>query len=195
MTPTTRSKPGGIVRLLTLAPLMLLALLLGDLLGIVRGPSRVDPCPAEAALVMGAAQYDGRPSPVFERRLRAALELYQGGCVERIVVSGGNRPGDRATEGGAGVAWLAAQGVPAAALAAEETAETSAQNVQRSVGLLGDGPVIVVSDDLHAWRAAWLARRAGLEARGYGVRVREDRLGYALREWAAMATYRIGWIR
>lgn len=188
-------RPRNVVRLLTLAPLMLVALLVGDLVGIVRGPPTSEPCPAESALVMGAAQYDGRPSPVFERRLLAALELYRSGCIERIVVSGGNQPGDRATEGGAGVAWLAAHGVPTTALAAEETAETSAQNVQRSLGLLGDGPVVVVSDDLHAWRAAWLARRAGLDARRYGVRVRDDRLGYALRELAAMAAYRVGWIR
>lgn len=195
MTRSPRPRSGGIVRLLTLAPLMIVALLLGDLIGIVRGPFGVEPCPAASALVMGAAQYDGRPSPVFERRLQGALELYRRGCIERIVVSGGNRPGDRTTEGGAGVAWLSAQGVPASALAAEVTAETSAQNVHRSLELLGDGPVIVVSDDLHAWRAAWLARRAGLDARTYAVRVREERLAYALRELAAMAAYRLGLIR
>jgi uncharacterized SAM-binding protein YcdF (DUF218 family) len=183
------------VRLLALAPLLAAALLTADLLGIVAGPRGPSACPGVPALVMGAAQYDGRPSPAFERRLARALELYREGCATRIVVSGGGRPGDRSTEGEAGVRWLAAQGVPQRDLAAETTATTSAENVLASRPLLGGGPILVVTDDLHAWRTSWLARRFGLEASAVGVPVREGRGAYALRELAAMAAYRSGWLR
>lgn len=193
---------GGVVRLLALAPVLLLALLVADAVGIVAGSvgivagSVAQPdCSAGAALVMGAAQYDGRPSPVFERRLRGALELYERGCVERIVVSGGGKVGDRTTEGETGVRWLVGQGVPEARLRAETAATTSAENVWLSASLLGDGPVLIVTDDLHVWRSVWLARRFGLEASGVGVPARSGRTAYVVRELTAMASYRLGWVR
>lgn len=186
---------GGVVRLLAWAPVLLLALLVADVGGIVAGPAAKPDCSADAALVMGAAQYDGRPSPVFERRLNGALELYDRGCVERIVVSGGGQPGDRTTEGEAGVRWLAERGVPERRLLAETSATTSAENVWLSASLLGDGPVLIVTDDLHAWRSVWLARRFGLEASAVGVPARGGRASYVVRELSAMASYRLGWVR
>ncbi len=183
------------MRLLAWAPVLLLALLAADLVGIVAGPPPRPDCTAEAALVMGAAQYDGRPSPVFERRLHAALELYDVGCVERIVVSGGSQPGDRTTEGETGVRWLADRGVPETRLLAETASTTSAEYVWLSASLLGGGPLLIVTDDLHAWRAVWLARRFGLDASGYGVAAGGFRAGYVLRELTAMASYRVGWVR
>lgn len=185
----------GVVRLVAWAPLVLLALLVTDVVGIVAGPPAQPDCSAEAALVMGAAQYDGRPSPVFERRLRGALELYERGCVERIVVSGGGQPGDRTTEGEAGVRWLADRGVPEGRLLAETGATTSAENVRLSASLLGDGPVLIVTDHLHAWRSVWLARRVGLQASGVGVPAGSGRAAYLVREATAMASYRLGWLR
>lgn len=184
-----------VVRLLALAPVLLVALLATDVVGIVAGPPARPDCTADAALVMGAAQYDGRPSPVFERRLGAALELYDGACVERIVVAGGMRPGDRTTEGEAGVRWLADRGVPESRLLAETASTTSAENVWLALPLLSDDPVLIVTDDLHAWRAVWLARRFGLDASGYGVRSGGARAAYVLRELTAMASYRVGWVR
>lgn len=185
----------GTVRLLALAPLLVAFLLVGDLGMIAAFPTRAPACPAGSALVMGAAQYDGRPSPAFERRLARAHELWRDGCVDRIVVSGGGREGDRTTEGASGVAWLAARGVPRAALVAEETARTSAENVLRSRPHLPRGRVVIVTDDLHARRATWLAERFGLEAQVATVPVREGRLRYAARELAAMASYRLGLVR
>lgn len=185
----------GVVRLLVWAPVLLVALLTADVVGIVAGPPSRPDCTAGAALVMGAAQYDGRPSPVFERRLHAALQLYDQGCIERIVVSGGSQPGDRTTEGEAGVRWLADRGVPEARLLAETESTTSAENVWLSASLVDDGPVLIVTDDLHTWRAVWLARRFGLDASGYGVPAGGSRASYVLRELTAMASYRVGWVR
>lgn len=192
---STHGPRRGAIRVLALAPLLLVALVAADLVGIVRGPRGAPACDGGPALVMGAAQYDGRPSPAFERRLARALRAYRDGCVDRIVVSGGARPGDRTTEGAAGVAWLARQGVPASDLAAETTATTSAENVLRSRDALGSEPVLIVTDDLHAWRSVWLARRFGLEADAVGVPVRSGRLDYIVRELAAMTAYRAGWLR
>lgn len=183
------------MRLLALAPVLMLALLMADVVGIVAGPRAQPDCGAGAALVMGAAQYDGRPSPVFERRLRGALELYERGCVDRIVVTGGGRAGDRTTEGAAGVRWLARRGVPADRLHAETEATTSAENVWLSASLVGDGPVVIVTDDLHLWRSVWLARRFGLDASGVGVPAGSGRAAYVVRELTAMASYRMGWVR
>lgn len=187
---------GGVVRVLALAPLLALTLLAIDLRMIIAPPAAgaLD-CPAGTALVMGAAQYDGRPSPAFERRLARALALWQEGCVDGVVVSGGRRGGDRTSEGAAGVAWLADRGIPATALWAEERAATSAENVLRSRPRLEGAPVVIVTDDLHAWRAAWLARRFGLEAHTSTVTVPTGRSRYALRELAAMASYRLGLVR
>ncbi|NBC95392.1 MAG: YdcF family protein [Deinococcus-Thermus bacterium] len=141
---------------------------------------------------MGAAQYDGRPSPAFERRLQEALALHEAGCVARIVVSGGARPGDRSSEGASGVAWLRARGVPDEALAAETTARSSAENLAASRELLGEGPIVIVTDQLHAWRSLWLARRTGRTASAAVAPVRSGRLRYAVRELTAMAAYRLG---
>lgn len=183
------------LRVLAIAPLLLLALLLGDLVGILRGGAASPTCPSDAALVMGAAQYDGRPSPAFERRLVRALELYEADCIDRIVVSGGRRPGDRTTEGSAGRTWLIARGVPAPQVVAEEAARTSVENVRNSADALSGGNVVVVSDDLHVWRASWLARREGLDVSAAATRADGDRGAYLLREWMAMAAYRLGIVR
>ncbi|RMH68846.1 MAG: YdcF family protein, partial [Actinomyces sp.] len=67
---------------------------------------------ADAIVVLGAAQYDGTPSPVLARRLDHALELYRAGVAPLIVTTGSNQPGDRFTEGYAGYVHLLEAGVP-----------------------------------------------------------------------------------
>ena len=69
--------------------------------------------PADAIVVMGAAQYDGRPSPVFAARLDHAVELYHAGVAPRLVVTGGKADGDRTTEAAIARAYAIARGVPA----------------------------------------------------------------------------------
>ena len=161
-----------------------------DAWGVFAAPHRPS-CPSAVALVMGAAQYDGDPSPAFERRLRGALDLYQTGCVERIVVSGGSRDGDRSSEGAAGRAWLIARGVPDGDVAAETRATDTIENVANSLPLLGDGAVVVVSDAMHLHRSLWVAHRAGLEASGHATpSARGRRWSFGLREVAILAFYR-----
>jgi len=182
------------LRILTLVPLSLLILALADLYGILFVQQVEPACLGGTALVMGAAQYNGRPSPAFERRLGGALELYRSGCVDRIVVSGGRRDGDNYSEGSTGQRWLLEQGVPAAALIAEEEATNSWQNIRNSREHI-EGELVLVTDDLHAFRSRWVAARHGLEARVVTVEAGGARSSYLLRELAGLLTYQLGLVR
>ncbi len=143
------------------------------------------------ALVLGAAQYDGVPSPIFRARLDAALELYQSGRAARIVVSGGRAPGDRFSEGASGCRYLEERGVPAAALACETESHSTWENLVRARPLLAPAPVWIVTDEPHLPRALLLAQRLGLEARGWPVRGRFA-ASYRLRERLLYALARLG---
>ena len=80
---------------------------------------------SDAIVVLGASQFNGRPSPVLEARLDHALDLYNGDVAPVVVTVGGSRPGDRYTEGNAGRRWLVDHGVCAAdAVAVEKGADT-----------------------------------------------------------------------
>jgi uncharacterized SAM-binding protein YcdF (DUF218 family) len=192
---------------LALAPLLLLAPFLATFGAVLRAPGvdlrdarawaavAAGVCPADALVVMGAAQYDGTPSAALERRLRGAAELYRSGCAPVVVVSGGNRPGDRTSEGEAGVAWLAALGLPAEALRAETRATTSVENLRFAMEVAPPGRWVIVTDDLHALRSGLVAERLGIDAATVGVRTAGDRTRYALRESTAIVAYRLGAFR
>lgn len=184
------------LRLLWLAPLLLLAAVVPDVIGVLRGPAAVRPvCPADALIVMGAAQYDGTPSPALQRRLDEAASLYRAGCAPEIVVSGGKQVGDRSSEGEAGVQYLEGLGLPAGALEAESRARTSVENLAFSRELLRGSRVTIVTDDLHAFRSAWIARHLGLDAAVATVPVHRGRVRYVLREAFILTAYRLGVVR
>jgi uncharacterized SAM-binding protein YcdF (DUF218 family) len=119
-------------------------------------------------VVLGAAQYGGRPSPALERRLLAALALYQKGLAPRIAVAGGKAAGDTLSEGEAGCRYLMARGVPPEALLCETRSQSTYQNLLFLRPHL-EGRVLLVTDAPHLPRALFLARLLGLEARGYPV--------------------------
>jgi len=146
--------------------------------------------PYEYAVVPGAAQYDGTPSPAFARRLLAALELYQKGQVLRIAVAGGRRPGDRVSEGEAGCAFLRARGVPKDRLLCETRSRSTHENLKNLRPFL-KGRVLIVTDAPHLRRALFLARGLGLEADGYPV-LGQYSLSYWIREWGLYLLYRLG---
>jgi uncharacterized SAM-binding protein YcdF (DUF218 family) len=152
-------------------------------------------CPADALLVLGAAQYDGVPSPALARRLAGAARLFEAGCAPLVVVSGGGRAGDRTTEGATGVAWLGAHGVPSTALLAEARARTTVENLSYAAELLPGRRWLIVTDDLHTVRAAVVAERLGVSADVVGVSSGAGRLSYAAREVTALVAYRLGAFR
>ena len=97
------------LQLLLLVPLLLLMFVARDALGIYLTPKAPLTCQADTLLVMGAAQYNGTPSPAFARRLDRAFELYQDGCASAVIVTGGKQAGDAFSEGASGVGLLSSQ--------------------------------------------------------------------------------------
>ncbi len=121
---------------------------------------------APAAVVLGAAQYDGEPSPVLRGRLDRAAELYFDGSVDIIVVTGGNQEGDVTTEAKASYDYLrTAANVPDEQLRLEVDGTSTYESLAASARfLLDDGieDVVIVTDPYHARRATLVAEEVGL---------------------------------
>lgn len=119
----------------------------------------------DAIVVMGAAQYDGRPTPQFQARLDHALELWLDGVAPIIVTTGGNQPGDRFTEGGSGAKYLNERGVDSSSLVIEEAGSTTRRSLVGVAGLLlerGAEHVVIVTEPFHALRSQLIAQDLGL---------------------------------
>lgn len=122
---------------------------------------------AQAIVVLGAAQYNGEPSPVYEARLDHAAELYQDGMADVIVTTGGRLEGDTTDEANAGAAYLIEQGVPESALRLEVDGRNSWESLAASARFLQDegiDDVILVSDPYHSFRLGQIAGEIGLDA-------------------------------
>lgn len=156
-----------------------------------------DVAPAEAIIVLGAAQYDGVPSPVLRARLDHALELYNRGLAPVIAVTGGRQLGDRFTEATAGYDYLRDRGVPDSALRREVHGRTTFESLRATSTFLHDEgieDVILVSDGYHSKRALGIAGEVGLRARVSPSRTRlsgSSRLRAELREAVAVGIGRI----
>jgi uncharacterized SAM-binding protein YcdF (DUF218 family) len=121
---------------------------------------------ADAILVLGAAQYDGTPSPVFRARLDHAADLFGRGLAPVVVVTGGRQEGDVTSEAWTAYGYLRERGVPDAALRVEVDARTSYESIAASARFLADEgrrEVLLVSDGWHLRRSAAIARSVGLD--------------------------------
>ncbi|MUL40227.1 YdcF family protein [Streptomonospora sp. PA3] len=154
--------------------------------------------PSDAILVLGASQYNGRPSPVFEARLAHAHELYREGVAPVLVTVGGNQPGDNYTEGGSGRDWLVEHGVPAGDVVAIEEGDDTLQSiraVQDVYDRRGWSGMVIVTDPWHSLRSRLMAEDHGMEAAtspsrsGPAVIERETQLWYITRETASLWYY------
>lgn len=155
--------------------------------------------PHATLLVLGAAQYNGRPSPAFQQRLDRALALYRAGGVRHIVVSGGVGTGDRYSEGAVGRLYLTRRGIPLPLLSAETRSRNTLENLQNSRALLGTSAgleaVTLVTDEAHAPRALALARAAGLNADVSSIPLGAGQWRYRLREKLALLAYSVLGVR
>jgi uncharacterized SAM-binding protein YcdF (DUF218 family) len=128
-----------------------------------------DAGPTDAIVVLGAAQYDGRPSPVFRARLEHAIALYRDGIAPWLVVTGGKAEGDRTTEAATARAFAIAAGVPAQSILVEDRGRTTLESI-RAVGRIlhdvGLSKAVFVSDRTHMLRVLKLARDQGIAAVG-----------------------------
>jgi uncharacterized SAM-binding protein YcdF (DUF218 family) len=123
--------------------------------------------PADAIVVLGAAQYNGRPSPVLQARLDHALRLWRDGLAPRIVVTGGVGVGDRFSEAAVGRRYLLEKGMPDGAVVSQpygRSTQVSMNAVAEWLRRRGLGTVILVSDPFHMARLRFEARRTALEA-------------------------------
>ena len=126
-----------------------------------------DARPADAIVVLGAAQYNGRPSPVLAARLDHALLLWQHGYAKHVVVTGGKQPGDRYTEATASADYLIARGVPDGAILREVQGHNTWDSLAATARILRNrdlSSVLIVSDPYHSLRARQTARELGLDA-------------------------------
>jgi uncharacterized SAM-binding protein YcdF (DUF218 family) len=185
----------------TLVGFLLLALLVaaGFLVFSIYRQARTDSArPADAIVVLGTAQFNGWPGPVFQARLDHALELWHAGYAPVIVVTGGKMPGDGFTEAEAAGNYLTSAGVPPEAILAENAANDTWESMRGVAALLlprGANEVIVVSDGFHLFRSRMMARDVGLRAWGSPAGASPIRTGgggefaYVLREAAAVAAH------
>jgi uncharacterized SAM-binding protein YcdF (DUF218 family) len=124
---------------------------------------------ADAILVLGAAQWNGAPSPILQARLDHALTLYREGYAPRLLLTGGVGNGDQYSEAGVGARYLLDQGVPAGAILLEDHGRSSHESIQRAADILarsGLSRVLLVSDPPHMLRILRMAHSAGLDAHG-----------------------------
>ena len=150
--------------------LLLLALwLVGVAAYIVWVGERDQAAPADVIIVLGAAAYDARPSPVFAERIRHGIDLYQRGLAKHLIFTGGFGTGARFSESQVAQRYALKHGVAPQAILIETRSRTTHQNLQQAAVLMkahGFKRAIIVSDPLHMARALRLAREAGIDALG-----------------------------
>jgi uncharacterized SAM-binding protein YcdF (DUF218 family) len=152
-----------------------------------------------AIVVLGAAQYDGEPSPVFRGRLDHAALLWEQGRADLVITLGSNQPGDRTTEAEAGRDYLVGQGVPADVVAAIPVGHTTWESLEAAADYLRERDLhsaFLVSDPWHNARIKAMAEDLGLD--GYasatwrsGATSEEARGQGYLRETFAYLSYRL----
>ena len=161
------SKRGGRLgrRIAAITILLVLIAWFGVMVAIVSAGRRDDARPAAAIVVLGAAQYVGRPSPVLRARLDHAIDLFKRGMAPQVIVTGGRGEGDTTSEAAVGRRYALRQGVPDSAIVLEAIGRTTRESIRGVAELMRDRPgrdVILVSDPFHMLRLSILARRFGL---------------------------------
>lgn len=187
--------------LLVLGAVLLGVLLFGGTAFRVWQVARLDErSTADAIVVLGAAQYDGRPSDVLSARLKHAKGLFDEGVSDRVVTVGGRQPDDTYTEAEASERYLVEQGVPASQIVTvNEGSDTlgSLRSVSKVLHGHGWDSAVVVSDPWHSLRARTMAADAGIEATtspthsGPVVQTRLRQARYIMRETVATIYYRL----
>ena len=144
--------------------------LLGVTAWIVWVGERDQAAHADAIIVLGAAAYDAKPSPVFQERIRHGLDLYEAGYAPLLIFTGGyGGSGARFSESQVARRYALKQGVPDEAILIETASRNTVQNLVQAKRLMdhrGIHRVIIVSDPLHMARALRLSRGMGIDALG-----------------------------
>jgi uncharacterized SAM-binding protein YcdF (DUF218 family) len=165
--PTPRSSASLGWRLVQAAVLVVAAVWLLSLALVIVWEQLDTRKPAQAIVVLGAAQYDGRPSPVLRARVDHAILLWRRGLAPRLIVTGGSGMGDTTTEAAVERRYAIAHGVPASAIMQEPESRSTSESLRNVAAMMGENSreVILVSDPFHMLRLSILARRFGLRPR------------------------------
>ena len=165
--PRRRFRPLAWLRSILVLVVLAVPTLVLLVAGAVYWQARTDEArPVDAIVVLGAAQYNGRPSPVLSARLDHALSLYEDGLAPMIVLTGGRARGDAYTEAETGQAYLRERGVPASAMLLENEGRDTFTTMKGVAALLADTDVdrlLLVSDGFHLLRSELMARHFGFE--------------------------------
>jgi uncharacterized SAM-binding protein YcdF (DUF218 family) len=154
--------------------------------------------PADAIVVLGAAQYDGVPSPIYRARLDHAIDLFDEGVAPTLLMTGGKLPGDKTTEADAGRAYAIAHGVPEEAILVEDRGRTTLESLGTVGAMLRDrglDSAVFVSDRTHMLRVLRIARDQGVQAFGSPTRTSpidsspSERLRATVHEVGALGLY------
>ncbi|KAB8142738.1 YdcF family protein [Chloroflexia bacterium SDU3-3] len=164
---------------------------------IVAQAGRDEAHQANVAVVLGAAQWNGSPSPVLRARLDRALDLYQRRTVSAIILTGGVGKGDTTSEAAAGREYLLSRGVEPGALFAEETGTTTLESLTNAAQIIreqGMPSVLLVSDGYHMLRSLKIAHDLGLDAAPAPIQsassgLSAEEAGHVLREAGAYLMY------
>ena len=163
--------------------------------------ARDDHRAADAIVVLGAAQYDGRPSAILKARLDHAIELFGQGAAPWFVVTGGKAEGDRTTEAATARAYAITRGVPADAILYEDRGRTTRESLQGVAAVLRErdlADAIFVSDRTHMLRVLRIATDLGIVGRGSPTpssptdATLPNRVEATVRELGALALYFVG---
>ena len=156
------ASPSVLTRLLYAIAILCVAIWVSFVMAIVEAGRRDEAGRADAIIVLGAAQYEGRPSPVLRARLDHAASLWNRGLAPRMIVTGGRGVGDTTSEAAVGKRYLVQRGIPGDSIWMDTEGLTTSQSmvaVRRLLGVKANPSVLIVSDPFHMLRLAILARR------------------------------------
>jgi uncharacterized SAM-binding protein YcdF (DUF218 family) len=151
-------------RMLTVVVIALFALWVISATAVLIWASRDEARPAQAIVVLGAAQYAGKPSPVLRARLDHALDLWNRHLAALLILTGGTGSGDTTSEAAVGRTYARKHGVPDSAILVENEGRTTSESMRAVAGMLevrGLQTALLVSDPFHMLRLRILARRFG----------------------------------
>lgn len=151
-------------RILTIAVVAVFALWVISAAAVLVWSSRDEARPAQAIVVLGAAQYAGKPSPVLRARLDHALDLWNRRLATLLILTGGTGAGDTTSEAAVGRTYARKHGVPDSAILVENEGRTTSESMRAVAGMLevrGLQSALLVSDPFHMLRLRILARRFG----------------------------------
>jgi uncharacterized SAM-binding protein YcdF (DUF218 family) len=151
-------------RILSVAVVLVLGLWVVSAAAVLIWSSRDEARPAHAIVVLGAAQYAGKPSPVLRARLDHALDLWNRHLASLLILTGGTGAGDTTSEAAVGRTYVRKHGVPDSAILLENAGRTTSESMRAVAGMLevrGLQTAVLVSDPFHMLRLRILARRFG----------------------------------